>query len=618
MRRALPALLWAACAALLGAKGLLEVRGDYLLYSYDYNFLYGQGAVVLQSPDWTIRAGTVEIDVSARAALAGRGCRVTSGGREVEADLLAIDLETLTLTLFSYGENVRSWTLPGTRKPPPGAAAAAPGDGRFQWRELAALKGSLLYFLGKHVVISNVFRVYGYQTTAFIEGGQSLSFKRFSLDRGIDTSKLQGVWADRVWYYASQGIVANTHFLLERPVPGGTARSANSLDVMIDPFGQVEYGPALRLNFNSRNSFSLTRRHEAGVDVEYLTDNLLRAGVAFRSQWTPRLSSELALEYSRTAAAREELWLRLRSRLQDPTLGEVALDLGGEKEGQYQGSVSLRNQALKNVSVSLQHSFSRLLFNEDLFNRRRESSVSLAYTHRLFQLGADYSFHRDLLQDQSQGTPRFTLKLTPFRLYGGLLRADFISSFLVNRLTLAGRRDQQSRANLTFHLQSEALELGPGSTLTVALAAEQLLERLPQDRYTSLGCVLTCRQRLGSFADLELLYNFNSRRRTESWLIQGTTSQDWSALLRLRDNGQRVKGWASLSYDTKTGRFTSGYLDAAVSLVKNWTFQTQMHYDFLFRNFSYDLYLIRDAGRLQLRASYRSLSRRVLIELLPR
>ncbi len=270
------------------------------------------------------------------------------------------------------------------------------------------------------------------------------------------------------------------------------------------------------------------------------------------------------------------------------------------------------------MRLSLQHSFSRLLFNEDLLNRRRESSVSLAYSHRLFQLGADYSFHRDLLQDQSQGTPRFTLKATPFRLYGGLLRLDFASSFLVNRLVLAGRRDQQSRANLTLNLQSEALELGRGSTLTVALAAEQLLEREPRDRYTSLGCVLTCRQRLGSLADLEFLYNFNSRRRTEGWLIQGTTSQDWSALLRLRDNGQRLKGWASLSYDTKAGRFTSGYLDGAVSLVKNWTFQTQMHYDFLFRNFNYDLYLIRDAGRIQLRASYRSLSRRWLIELLPR
>jgi hypothetical protein len=38
----------------------------------------------------------------------------------------------------------------------------------------------------------------------------------------------------------------------------------------------------------------------------------------------------------------------------------------------------------------------------------------------------------------------------------------------------------------------------------------------------------------------------------------------------------------------------------------------------LFRNFSYDLYLIRHAGRIMLRASYRSLSKRILLEILPR
>ena len=38
---------------------------------------------------------------------------------------------------------------------------------------------------------------------------------------------------------------------------------------------------------------------------------------------------------------------------------------------------------------------------------------------------------------------------------------------------------------------------------------------------------------------------------------------------------------------------------------------------FMFRNFNYDFYLIRRAGRIMVRASYRSLSRQFLLEVLP-
>jgi hypothetical protein len=233
-------------------------------------------------------------------------------------------------------------------------------------------------------------------------------------------------------------------------------------------------------------------------------------------------------------------------------------------------------------------------------------------------MSADYAFHRDLLQDQSQGTPRFTLSATPFRLYHGLLRLNLASSFMVNQLTLAGNRDDQKRANLSLSLQSEAVRLGGGPSFTFSLAAEQLLEEERLNRFTSLGCVLRCTQGIASFADLDFLYNYNTRRQTEAWLIQGTTSQDWSAVLRLKEKGRRVQGWISVSFDSKVGHFSSSYLDCAVSLLKNWQLQTQMNYDFRFHNFNYDVYLVRHAGRIMVRASYRSLSRKFLLEILPR
>ncbi|MCU0275464.1 MAG: hypothetical protein MUF02_01160 [Acidobacteria bacterium] len=624
MKRPLLALLAAAWTLGLPAKELLEIRGDYLLYSYDHNHIFGQGGIQLKSREWTIRAGRVEVDMAGRRALVSGDCRVEAGQRAVEADTLTIDLETLDLRLMTFAENIGAWTLPGKRPGAPAAGgasapSASPVAGkRFAAWDLEALKKSLVYFLSQRIVISTRYGVYGYQTTAFIEGVQSLSFKKLNLDRGMDTSRLQGAWLDRLWFYASQGLVLNSHFLLEKPLANGTARSANVLDVKYDLFQQIESGSALRVDFSSLNSLSLTRNHEANLGFSFLTDNLFQARLALKSQWTPGWSSEVAAEFRRTAARREELWLHLGSQLQQKILGAVSLDLGYEKEKQYRGTLSLRNQALKNVAFSLQHSFSRLLFGEGAYARQSQSNVSLAYTHRLFQLAADYSFHRDLLQNQSQGTPRVTLNATPFRLYHGLLRVNFASSFSLNQLTLAGRRDDQSQANIALSLQNETIRLGRGPALTFSMAAEQFLEPERSNQYTSLGCVLRCTQSLSTFADLDFLYNYNTRRRTEAWLIQGTTSQDWSTVLRLKDRGQRVQGWASVSFDSKMGRFTSSYLDCAVSLGKNWQFQTQMNYDFPFRNFHYDVCLVRHAGRIMLRASYRSLSRQVLVEVLPR
>ncbi len=627
MRKTLLALRAAAGALCLPAKELLEIQGDYLLYSYDHNHIYGKGGIQLKSRLWTIRAGVAEIDVDGRTALVSGDCRVTADAQEYAADTLTIDLESLELRLMKFEENIRSWTLPGERKDQAAATAtsaapgaqAAPGTKKpFASQDLEALRKSLVYFLMRRIVISTRYGVHGYQATAFIEGVQSLSFKKLKLDRGVETSTLQGAWIDRVWYYASQGLVLNGHVMLEKPIRSGAVKSANVLDVKYDLFKQSDSASALRVDFSSLNSFSLSRKHEAILGIGFLTDNLFQTRLALKSQWMPVWSSEVAAEYSRTAAKREELWLRLSSNLRQKALGDLSLDLGYEKEKQYRGALSLRNQAVKNLSLSLQHSFSRLLFGEGVYNRQSQSSLTLAYTHRLFQLAADYSFHRDLLHDQSQGTPRFTLSATPFRLYHGLLRVNFTSSFMVNQLTLAGKRDDQSRANIAVNLQGETIRLGRGPALSFSLAAEQFLEQERFNQYTSLGGMLRCIQGIASFADLEFLYNFNTRRRTEAWLIQGTTSQDWSTVLRLKDRGQRVRGWVSVSYDAKAGRFTSSYLDCAVSLGKNWQFQTQMNYDFPFKNFHYDLYLVRHAGRIMLRACYRSLSKQVLVEILPR
>jgi hypothetical protein len=634
MRRVLWFLAAAAWALFLPAKELLEIKGDYLIYSYDFNYICGQGNLQVKSRAWTIRAGALEVDVAGRVARASRECRVEVGRKQYAADVLEIDLVSLDLKLTTFKESIRSWTLPAAKDKPTaapavsagtaetteaaaGAAASAAAGRRLTVRDQEALKRSLVYFLNERIAITTSYRVYGYGATVFIEGVQSLSFKKFKLDQGAGETDVQGMGIDKLWFYPSQGVVVNSHMTYEKPIKAGAARTVNSLDLKYDLFNTSDTPPRGRIYFNSASTLDLSRKSALSLNADYVTGNMASARLTLRTKWTPGWSSEWAAEYSRTTADREELWLRLRSSLQQKALGALAMDLGYEKEQQYRAVFSLQNQAVKNIRVSLQHSFSRLLFGPDQYNRQSQSSVSLSYTHRLFQMAADYSFHKDLLQDQSQGTPRFSLNATPFRLYHGLLQVNVASSLMVNQLNLGGRRDDQTRANLSLSLQSEAIRLGRGPAVTFSLAAEQLLDPERSNRFTSLGGILKCSQSLASFADLDFLYNYNTRRQTEAWLIQGSTSQDWSAVLRLKEGHERLQGWVSVSYDSKNGNFTSGYLDCAVHIVKNWHVQTQMNYDFMFRNFNYDLYLIRHAGRIMVRASYRSLSRKFLLEVLP-
>ena len=203
------------------------------------------------------------------------------------------------------------------------------------FRDYGVLKKSLVYFLNSRIVITGSYRLYGYQSTVFVEGIQSLAFKKFKLDKGLNEKNDQGFGIDKIWYYPSQGAVVNSHLLLEKAVRNGLFKSISGLDLKYDIFGDDVVGSRGKINFNSLNSLALSKKSVLTLNINYLTDNMLNASLNFKTQWTPQFSSDLMAEYSRTAAKREEMWLRLRSGLNAKVLGNVSLNLAYEKEKQY-------------------------------------------------------------------------------------------------------------------------------------------------------------------------------------------------------------------------------------------------------------------------------------------
>ena len=94
-------------------------------------------------------------------------------------------------------------------------------------------------------------------------------------------------------------------------------------------------------------------------------------------------------------------------------------------------------------------------------------------------------------------------------------------------------------------------------------------------------------------------------------------SQDLSALVRLNPS-DKLNSWISVSYDPKNKEWRQSFADISFTVVEKWKFHSLFHYDFILNRLNnVDLYLVREAGRFQLRFVYRSLSKQFLIELTP-
>jgi hypothetical protein len=273
------------------AKELLDIKGDYLLYSFDFNYVYGQGNILIKGKDFSVQAATVEIDVGNRVARLSRNCQVQVGKEKQAADVVEIDLADLSLRLFTYKGSILSWKLLTQKKTSEVKAAEAKAAEakaaeikslevkaveakadaaealevkaeevkeaaakQIAYRDYESLKKSLVYFLTGRIVITSGYRLYGYQCTVFVEGIQSLAFKKFKLDKGINEQTENGFGIDRVWYYQSQGLVLNSHLLLEKAVKHGSLKSVSGLDLSYDIVGSEVVGSRGKINFKSLNT----------------------------------------------------------------------------------------------------------------------------------------------------------------------------------------------------------------------------------------------------------------------------------------------------------------------------------------------------------------------------
>ena len=601
-------LLGLLAPGMVTASTLIDIRGDYLLYSKDFNHLLGSGHVTVRGEGFTLTCPRLDLDLSRRKGMLPGGGRLEAGTAVEEFDLGEIDLNTLVMRASWFGKGVVSRMI----RLKPGAAGGTTWVEGFTPRSLGELETSLLYFVGPRMEVHGGFGVTGHQVVVFIEGMPSVRFKKWRLDGGGADDQPPMFTLERSWYYSAMGVVLGGRFSAGR----NALTTVHDVTLQYDIANNLDWPRRERISYEGNVRLKLGGWGALTGKVGYSSQNIFTAALGAEANLGQVASSSLSLELSDPYRGHQELWGRSRSQLNLGSWGKVGLNLSAERDHQSLAEVTAAATFARNFRFSLRQQLSRLLDSGGQAAERRNAALALTYSTKLFDLATDYSFADDRLRDQWQSTPGFRVTARPLSFYAGLLSVGFQLHAAQSWIGRRSGRDLLGQVVTSLSLDTQRLPLASGTDLQFSLASEWNVDRDPLARTVSSGVVLRARQALPGPFRLELLYNYHARRALRDWWITGATSQDFTCLLRTRRKVGGFSGWTSLSVDTKRSRLTVAYFDGALDLFKNWQAATQVNYDFLVRRWIANFYLIRKAGRFQLRVSFRTLGG-FLVEFIP-
>ncbi|OGD24637.1 MAG: hypothetical protein A2Y56_06880 [Candidatus Aminicenantes bacterium RBG_13_63_10] len=607
----LAVLGWLGSAPALAAADIrLRVEGEYLAFSFDNNLLYGEKAVFrFQGGQGSSRY--LKFDLAARLLRAYGGVSLETAEGILQADELILDISTGRARLTTYGDSVEVRTL-------------GPAEGADEWDKRAAAAGdwgldkirqSFLYATVRAVEITQDYEAVGHDLALFVEGMlASVGFKKLNMSIG-ESVRPNGFRLNKVWYTHTQGLVGRVSYTYENPQ---VLTSYTEVNYEERSFLKNDVGLDRQFDLRTATTWNTSPTAALGLEGNYNSSSLADARLWFDKSWAERavsLRAQVAL--NKPVGRTGETWFGLQSRWDTRKYGIVNLAARYETRNQWLADFDYNASPLRNVLVTLKSVYSRLAGGagrnaSEIF----DGGLVVSYTSPVFNLASDYRLHYDLVEDQMLSQPQLRLGTNPIALYGGLLRLELRNVFIHNTIRREDGRSQTYTNNTALSLSSLPLAVSRRLSLKFALTLEQFLEKESRN-FTSGGLILNARQAFGGGLSLEGFYSVQSRRRTQGGLIEGTTSEDMSAVFRANPS-DRLNAWVSLSYDPKRGRLTESFGDISLGLIKNWQVHSLLNYDFLLRKIrNIDLYIIRQAGRFQLRLVWRSLSKQILLELVP-
>ena len=589
-------------------KNLLQVKGQYLAYSYDHNQIFGEG-VEFSTPSVCGTSLNIKVDVTSLTCYVGGNVVLKKDGAEHLGDGFYFDIKTGRGILIQYKDKIES-TIIGDEK----EEGITLDKGVLDDINLGKLRESLICFTGQEIEISENSEVFGTRMTLYLEGVESIGFKKMKMSEGIK-QRTGGFSLDKVWYTNSQGLITRGSFLYRKK---DKIQSLTQINYEERAFLKDYQG--LERQFDLMTSTSVNRGDQLrlGMTGNYNSSGLWNSLLWLSRNWRQNFSTQFDFSYNKQINLEGEAWFGLQTMYNAGKYGSLSFLGRYELQNQIQARFSYGVGFLKNFEFLATSAYSRLKMAwEDLYTEILSSDVSLSYSSHVFNLATDYYLNYDLFGNQLLSQPQLRMAINPFKFYQGLLMLNLSNLFIHNNFRGNGLSERSYSNNAAVYLQTQPLPVWRSFQLNLTLAVEQFLEKEGRN-FTSGGAIFQASQELWRGVSVQAFYSAQSRRKTKSWLIEGTTSQDLSLMLRISP-AESLNGWVSFSYDPKNSVWRYSFADIAVEILKNWKLHSLVSYDFMFKKLeNIDLYLIREAGRFQLRLIWRSISRQFLLELIPR
>jgi hypothetical protein len=590
---------------------LIEFKGSYLAYSYDFNQIYGEG-VSFQILSFDVTCDHLKADIGARVFYAYGSVVLTKEGERFEGDEFFFSPEERKGTLINYSEKVGVIKFrPEEEKEE--EETALPSD-VLETITLSKIQSSLFYFTCEMAQITEVYEVLGERVVLHLEGLESVGFKKFKLSSGLK-QRGSGFSLDKIWFTKSQGIIARGSYLFRTPdrISSLTQLNYEERSVLKD-----YSGPDRQIDILNSTSVVFDNKTNASFTGNYNSSNLWNASFVLNRRWSETVTINFDVSYNKPINFKGETWFGFTSIVSGGHLGDLSLAGRYEVQDQVLGSLAYGNTFLERFTLFLNFTYSKIkIVGSDSFSEILTGGASLSYDSRIFNLSTDYYLNHDLFGSQLLSQPQLRVGINPFSFYGGILLASFKNIFIYSDITAGAEHQDTYSNNMIFSLSTQPMYVAPRFSLNMSVAIEQFLEK--EDRnFTSGGFIGNAAVEVAKGFFLEGLYNFQSRRRSRDWLIEGTTSQDLSAVFRANPS-DKLNSWISISYDPKNKRWTQSFADISFEVIRKWEFHTLINYDFILNKLNnIDLFLVRNAGRVQLRFMWRSLSKQFSVELIPR
>jgi len=587
---------------------LIRLKGSYLAYSYDFNQIYGEN-VEFQFSSYTVSCQWLKVDLTKKIFYSLGNVILKSESEILSGDEFLFDPQEGIGSLISYKEKIEVKDIGNIGKNISLGQGQIPED-----ISLSKIKKSLISFTGQVFEVTTDFEVYGYVVTLYIESLRSVGFKKFKLSAGFNQRR-NGVSLEKIWYTKSQGLTGRISYFYQKEKKVNTLTKINYEEHSLLKNYQ---GLKRQADLMSSTTISFNENLNLGVAANYNSSSLWNSDLWLNKNWGQRIRTRAGFSYNKPLNLGREAWLGLQTSINAEKFGSISFSGNYEVQNQILGYFSYDNSFMKKIHFRLSSFYSQVKISASSdYSKILNGGMDVSYSSRLFNLSTDYFLNYDLFGDQILSQPRLRLGLNPFHLYGGLLSASFSNILIYNKLTTADTGQDSFSDNLFINISTQPVPIQKSLSLDFSFALEQFIEKEGRN-FTSGGLIIHADKNIAKGISLLGLYNFQSRRKSEAWLIEGTTSQDLSAVFKVNPS-ETFNSWVSFSFDPKNKQWRQSFADLSFGLIKNWMLHSLLNYDFIFNKINnIDLYLIREAGRFQLRFIWRSLSKQFVVELVPR